>query len=101
MAGFDSLAVDLDLLDETVADMARSGEALDVLLDEVSRRVAALHVTWAGSAAIAQEGAQAEWAAGFRDMRAALAAMRAVGRTAHDSYRDAAATNLQMWEQVS
>ena len=40
--------VDLDLLDDTVAEMARCGEALDALLDEVARRVAALHVTWAG-----------------------------------------------------
>jgi WXG100 family type VII secretion target len=101
MFRFDSLAVDLDLLDETVAELARSGEALDVLLDEVSRRVAALHVTWAGSAAIAQEGAQAEWEAGFREIREALAAMRAAGRLAHGNYRDAAATNLRMWEQVS
>ena len=42
MAGFDALVVDLDLLDETVAELAQSGEALDDLLDEVSRRVSAL-----------------------------------------------------------
>ncbi len=94
-------SVDLDLLDETVAELARSGEALDALLDEVSRRVAALHVTWAGSAAIAQAGGQAEWEAGYREMREALAAMRAAGRLAHRDYGEAAATNLRMWEQVS
>jgi WXG100 family type VII secretion target len=101
MAGFDALAVDLDLLDDTVAELARSGEALDVLLDEVSGRVAALQASWRGQAAVAQAGAQAEWEAGFRDMREALASMRAAGRLAHGSYRDAAATNLRMWEQVS
>ena len=100
MAGFDSLAVDLDLLDETVEEMARSGEALDVLLDEVSRRVAALQLTWDGSAAHAQEGAQADWEAGFRQMRDALGSMRSAGRVAHGSYHDAAATNLRMWEQI-
>ena len=93
--------VDLDLLDETIGEMVRCGEALDDLLDEVSRRVAALQVTWAGQAAVAQDGAQAEWEAGFRDMCAALAAMRAAGRRAQDSYRDGVDTNLRMWGQVS
>jgi len=93
--------VDLDLLDETVAELARGGAALDDLLAEVSSRVAALQVTWAGRAAVAHEGAQAEWEAGFRDMREALAAMRAAGRLAHGSYGEAATTNLRMWEQLS
>ena len=101
MAGFDALVVDLDLLDETVAELAQGGEALDDLLDEVSRRVSALQLTWSGAAALAQEGAQAEWEAGFREMREALAAMRKAGQVARDSYHDAAGTNLQMWEQVS
>jgi WXG100 family type VII secretion target len=93
--------VDVDLLDETVAEMARCGEALDELLAEVSRRVDALRLTWSGAAALAQDEAQAEWEAGFREMRAALAAMRAAGRVAHGNYLDAATTNLRMWEQVS
>jgi WXG100 family type VII secretion target len=101
MAGFDSLAVDLDLLDETVAELTASGAALDELLDEVSRRVAALQLTWAGAAALAQEGAQAEWEAGFREMREALASMRTAGQVARDSYHDAAGTNRQMWAQVT
>jgi len=94
-------AVDLDLLDDTVAAMARCGDTLDSLLHEVSHRVAALHVSWAGAAALAQDGAQAEWEAGFRQMRDALASMRVAGRVAHDHYREAAATNLRMWGQVS
>ena len=100
MAGFDSMTVDLDLLDETVEEMARSGEALDDLLDEVARRVGALQLTWAGAAAAAQEGAQDDWEAGFRQMRDALRSMRTAGRVAHDNYRDAAATNLRMREQI-
>ncbi|GAA1794607.1 pore-forming CpnT exporter EsxE [Nocardioides hankookensis] len=81
--------------------MTRCGIELDALLDEVARRVDALHVTWGGAAALAQDGAQAEWAAGFRQMREALAAMRAAGGVAHENYSDAAGTNLRMWEQVS
>lgn len=95
-----SLGVDLDLLDDTVAELSRCGAALDDLLDDVSRRVTALHLTWAGEAALAQDTAQAEWEDGFRQLRDALASMRAAGRVAHGNYRDAAATNLQMWAQV-
>jgi WXG100 family type VII secretion target len=101
MAGFSGFGVDLDLLEETVAEMTHCGAALDGLLDEVARRVATLHGTWAGAAAVAQMEAQTEWAAGFRQMCEALAAMRAAGRVAHESYRDAVATNVRMWEQVS
>ena len=49
---------------------------------------------------MAQEGAQAEWAAGFRQMCDALTSMRTAGRVAHGNYHDAVATNLRMWEQV-
>jgi WXG100 family type VII secretion target len=101
MAGFSGFGVDLDLLDETVAEMTRCGDELDALLDEVTRRVATLQVTWSGVAAVAQDGAQAEWEAGFRQMAEALASMRTAGRVAHGNYGDAAATNLRMWEQVS
>ena len=93
-------SVDLELLEEAVAEMSRCGEALDVLLDEVARRVDDLRATWSGAAALAQDGAQAEWEAGFRQMRDALASMRAAGRVAHGNYADAAETNLRMWEQV-
>lgn len=93
--------VDLELLEETIASLTRSGDALDDRLDEVERRVAELHVVWGGAAAEAQAAAQAAWAAGFREMRQALAAMRAAGEVARGNYGDAATTNLRMWEQVS
>lgn len=93
-------AVDLEELLGTVDVMARCGAELDVLLDDVAERIAGLHLTWSGEAAAAQATAQAEWEAGFREMREALAAMRAVADVAHGNYRDAVATNLRMWEQV-
>lgn len=93
-------AVDLDDLLRSIDEMARSGAALDLLLDEVAVRVSALHDTWSGEAATAQAAAQSEWEAGFRRMRAALASMRAAADVAHVSYTDAAGTNLQMWEQL-
>ncbi|HEU5038932.1 MAG TPA: WXG100 family type VII secretion target [Nocardioides sp.] len=94
-------AVDLDELLATVDALGRCGEALDARLDEIAARVAALHGTWAGLAADAQGAAQAEWEAGFREMRAGLAAMRAAADTAHGHYSAAADTNVRMWEQVS
>ena len=93
-------AVDLDELLHSIDEMARCGDALDVLLDDVARRVADLHHTWEGAAASAQDAAQAEWESGFRVMRAALGAMRAAADVAHGNYREAVATNLRMWEQV-
>ena len=94
-------AVDLAELQATVEELGRTGEALDALLDEVAARGAALHGTWSGLAAGAQAAAQAEWEAGFREMREGLAAMRAAGATAHGSYSAAAGTNVRMWQQVS
>lgn len=94
-------AVDLDELLATVDELGQVGEALDERLAEISARVAALHGTWGGRAACAQAAAQAEWEAGFREMRSGLAAMRGAGAQAHTHYSDAARTNLRMWGQVS
>ena len=94
-------AVDLDELDATVAELARCDETLDLLLAELERRVALLHESWAGAAASAHALAHERWDAGFRAMREGLATMRAAGGLADQSYRDAASTNLRMWEQVS
>jgi WXG100 family type VII secretion target len=93
-------AVDLDELLRSIDEMARTGRALDALLDDVTDRLASLHLTWSGEAAVAQDAAQAEWEAGFREMRAALAQMRRAADTAHGNYGSAALTNLRMWEQV-
>jgi WXG100 family type VII secretion target len=97
LAGF---GVDLDELLRSIDEMARCGAALDTLLDDVASRVAALHGTWSGEAAGAQAVAQAEWEAGFCEMREALAAMRSAADVAHANYGDAVATNLRMWEQL-
>lgn len=95
-----AFAVDLDELRRSVDEMTRCGAALDVLLDDLADRIADLHLTWSGEAATAQADAQAAWEAGFREMRAALAAMRAAADTAHGNYGNAVAANLRMWEQV-
>ena len=95
-----SYAVDLDELLEVADELGRRGEALDALLDHVSGRVAALHRGWSGEAAAAQARAQAAWEEGFREMGAALAAMRAAARAAHEGNAGAAAANVQRWQQL-
>jgi WXG100 family type VII secretion target len=93
-------SVEVDELLAVVGELARCGEALDRLLDDVAGRVTRLHLTWAGEAADAQVAAQSAWEGGFRDMRGALAAMRQAAEVAHDNYTSAAAANLRMWERV-
>jgi WXG100 family type VII secretion target len=92
--------VDLDDLLATVDDLAECGAELADLLAEVSRRVAALDVTWSGRAALAQGDAQSDWVAGFRAMHDGLTVMRAAATRAHGNYADAADANVRMWEQV-
>jgi WXG100 family type VII secretion target len=92
--------VDLDDLLGTIDDLAACGSELGALLDEVARRVDALHVSWSGRAAHAQSAAQDDWEAGCRAMHDGLAAMRAAATTAHGNYSDAAGANVRMWEQL-
>jgi WXG100 family type VII secretion target len=93
-------AVDLDELIRSIDELGRCGGALDVRLEEVSRAIAHLHLTWAGAAATAQASAQAQWESGFQEMRRALAGMRAAADVAHRNYSEAVAANVGMWEQL-
>jgi WXG100 family type VII secretion target len=95
------VAVDLDLLAETVAAMRHCGAALDARLAEVAAQVGALQATWTGDAAEAQAAAQAAWEAGLQTMCDGLAGMRAAGELAGDNYHAAVDTNLAMWGQMS
>lgn len=90
-------AVDLDLLLDTIGELARCEAACDDGLDRVSRRVRALQATWSGETADAQALAQAEWEAGFAAMREGLADMRRVAATARRNYLEACETNVRMW----
>lgn len=100
MAAVGSFAVDLDELDRVVAEMARCGDKLEALVEDVSHRVDLLHATWTGAAASAQADAQRAWEHGFRQMHAALATMRAAAGRAHGNYLRAATTNVRMWGQL-
>jgi WXG100 family type VII secretion target len=96
----DRFEVDLEELAHVVDRMAACGERFHQLLTGLAGRVEDLHVTWDGRAATAQAAAQAEWERGFAAMTHALAQVRAAAGVAHDNYRGAAHTNLEMWQQV-
>ena len=100
MSEGDTFDVDVDELTHTVDQMAACGATLHDLADLLAQRLASLHLTWEGASADAHRTAQAEWEAGFTDMREALDRMRTAARTAHTRYTSAAGTNLRMWQRV-
>ena len=94
------LAVDMAELDAVIADVQACETRLETLTDDLDRQVRALQDSWEGLAAQAQQEAHAEWTRGMRDMRTALADLRAAARQAHSNYSGAADTNVAMWRQV-
>ena len=100
MNGPPRFAVDLDLLDETTRSLEACIRSHDELLDDVRRRVGALHLTWTGAAAQAHVDAQTDWEAGFARMREALGVMRQAAAAAHHHYAGAIAANLSTWHSV-
>ena len=92
--------VDLDRLDDIVAEISRFDQRLESALADADARVNRLHGTWTGAAAEAHRKAHEEWQRGAAEMRAALAVMRQCATTAQDNYRAAATTNARMWAQA-
>jgi ESAT-6 family protein len=92
-----SFAVDIELLQDVVDRMAAFENGLDERLAEVDARISRLHHVWTGAAAAEQARAHREWLAGAQQMREAVAALRAIGATAHANYTAAIAANRQMW----
>jgi WXG100 family type VII secretion target len=95
-----SYAVDLPLARDVLASLAAVEADLDEVVVDLRWRVARLHATWAGTAAAAHVEAHSSWEASYREMHAALGAMRAAVRTASDNYTRAATANAAMWNQV-
>lgn len=91
------VAVDLEQLADLIDEMERTQAQLTRVRDDVATRVAQMHLTWRGSAAVAQDEAQRRWTAGAGEVQEALAALRAIVRTAHGNCHAAAAANRRMW----
>jgi WXG100 family type VII secretion target len=95
-----SYAADLPLARDVVASLAAVEAELDEVVVDLRWRVARLHETWAGTAAAAHLEAHASWEASYREMRAALAAMRSAVRVASENYLGASSSNTANWSQV-
>jgi WXG100 family type VII secretion target len=91
------LRVDLARLDELVAHLAKVERELLDAGERVDARVHALHGTWSGSAATAQDAAADRRVAGAAEVRAALASLRAAAAIARDNYAAAVQANRRMW----
>lgn len=94
MSGF---AVDLELLGQLVERMAACGQRLERVQEDVDARMKRLVVVWHGAAAVEQAQAHQRWLSGSAQMQEALAALRAIGHTAHGNYSSAVRANAQMW----
>ncbi|MEH3140740.1 MAG: WXG100 family type VII secretion target [Mycobacterium kyogaense] len=77
--------------------MAAFDSELEGHLAQAESSVARLGTSWHGDAGEAEQAAQARWDEGAREMRDALARLRAIAETAHGNYSSAARTNLRMW----
>ena len=96
-----SYDTDLELAARVVASLSSVEDHLDEVVVDLRWRVAHLHESWGGLAALAHVDAQASWEASYAEMREALAVMRAAVRTAAANYAAAARANTQMWRSVS
>ncbi|MGQ4598687.1 WXG100 family type VII secretion target [Nocardia sp. R6R-6] len=69
---------------------------VDESLDEIEKRIAALHTSWSGEAAAAHAAAHLEWTTAAGKIRDGLAKMRAAATAARQQYESASAANLSM-----
>jgi WXG100 family type VII secretion target len=95
-----SYAADLRLARDVVDSLAAVEAELSEVVTDLRWRVTRLHETWAGTAAAAHLEAHASWEASYREMHAALAAMRCAVRTATENYASAALSNAANWNQL-
>jgi WXG100 family type VII secretion target len=93
-------SVDLDELDAVITRMGKFDAALDEHMNKLDARIARLHKTWSGEAAVAQKAEHDKWMQAAREMRQAMATMRSAGKTAHGNYTRAIAANVDMWNET-
>lgn len=89
------VSVELELLAQLVASMARVEAQLGEAHRAVELRMAQLH--WAGAAADEHAQAQHRWSVGAREMRESLTALRQLVATARENYAQAVAANAHIW----
>ncbi|WP_280365721.1 WXG100 family type VII secretion target [Nocardia wallacei] len=93
----DRYRIDLELLDEAIAAMEKFGTDTDILLTDVDRHIADLHLSWDSKAATEQRAAHDKWVSGVGELRENLDELRTIARQAHTNYSTAVDTNTRMW----
>ena len=91
------LVVDFAQLQAAIDHMARFGQDVTEVLDDVDAAMAALRSTWHGEASDQQAQAQQQWDEGADQMKAALEQLKTIAEAAHENYSDAVSKNGQMW----
>lgn len=94
-------AVDLDHLDQRIAQMSRFEAWIQMRLARLETEIETLHESWTGLAATAQRRAHDEWTRGADEMRTALVELRRAAEVAHRNYTSAADANVSMWRNVT
>ncbi|GGL40951.1 WXG100 family type VII secretion target [Nocardia jinanensis] len=89
--------VDLAELEDITARVGNFIGFLSDSLTGLEQRMASLHQTWSGDAAIAQAGAFRQWAAGATDVAEGIDIMRQATLAARDRYIAAIEANRQMF----
>jgi WXG100 family type VII secretion target len=91
------LVVDFAQLQAAIDHMAKFGQEVTEVLDDVDAAMAALRSTWHGEASDQQAQAQQQWDEGAEQMKAALDQLKTIAEAARRNYSDAVSKNGQMW----
>ena len=91
------LVVDFAQLQAAIDHMAKFGQEVTEVLDDVDAAMAALRSTWHGEASDQQAQAQRQWDEGADQMKAALEQLKTIAEAARKNYSDAVSKNGQMW----
>jgi WXG100 family type VII secretion target len=88
---------DLTEMQRLIDKATAISQTIEQRLDEIDRRVAALHVNWSGQSATAHSTGHAIWARAARDLHAVLESMRDHTDRARTTYTAVVQTNQRMW----
>ncbi|MEV6771221.1 WXG100 family type VII secretion target [Nocardia sp. NPDC051030] len=93
----DEYRTDLTEMQRLIDRAAQIETTVETRLDDIEKRINALHVEWSGLAADAHSAAHTRWVAAARDLHQALQDLRTGTDQARTVYSDVVSTNQKMW----
>lgn len=93
----DGYRTDLGEMQRLIDRATQIEAAIEQRLDDIERRVTALHVQWSGVAAEAHAAAHTRWMTAARDLHQALTDLRTGTDRARTIYSNVVSTNQKMW----